>query len=52
MFANLKGCDGVRYYFDGSSVIAMNGSIYSQAPQFSLDDVDVSLAVIDLDKVR
>jgi NAD+ synthase (glutamine-hydrolysing) len=29
MYANLKGCDGTRLYFDGSSIIAMNGRIYS-----------------------
>lgn len=29
MYANAKGCDGGRLYFDGSSLIAMNGKIYS-----------------------
>ena len=27
MYANLKGCDGGRILFDGSSNIAMNGNI-------------------------
>ena len=31
MYSNLKGCDGTRLYFDGSSMITMNGSIYAQA---------------------
>ena len=52
MYSNLKGCDGTRLYFDGSSMITMNGLIYTQAPQFSIDDVDVNVAVIDLDQVR
>ena len=28
MYANQKGCDGGRVYFDGSSMICMNGKIY------------------------
>lgn len=32
MYANMTGCDGGRMYYDGSSMIAMNGKIYSQAP--------------------
>lgn len=52
MYSNLKGCDGTRLYFDGSSMITMNGSIFAQAEQFSIDDVDVEVAVLDLDQVR
>lgn len=52
MYANQKGGDGGRLYFDGSSLIAVNGDIVNQLPQFSLDDVEVSLSVIDLEKVR
>lgn len=32
MYSNLVGCDGGRVYYDGSSMISMNGKIYSQAP--------------------
>ena len=52
MYCNLKGGDGGRLYFDGSSLIAMNGDIYSKASQFSVKDVEVETSVIDLDKVR
>jgi len=52
MYSNLKGCDGTRLYFDGSSMITMNGAIYEQAEQFSIDDVEVNMAVVDLDCVR
>jgi hypothetical protein len=31
MYSNLKGGDGGRLYFDGCSMIAMNGILYAQA---------------------
>ena len=52
MYSNLKGCDGGRILFDGSSLISMNGIVYSSLPQFSIDDVEVKLGVMDLDFVR
>ena len=39
LLANQKGCDGDRLYYDGCALIAMNGSIFAQGSQFSLDDV-------------
>lgn len=44
MFANQIGCDGDRLYYDGCSMIAVNGKICSQGPQFGLQEV-VSLIV-------
>ena len=29
MYSNLKGGDGGRLYFDGSSMVTMNGVVYS-----------------------
>jgi len=52
MYANAKGCDGGRLYFDGSSLVTLNGVVYSQSEQFSIGDVDVDMAVLDLDQVR
>ena len=52
VYANAKGCDGGRLYFDGSSMICMNGKIYSLDEQFTPDDVIVQLGVLDLDEVR
>ena len=52
MYANAKGCDGGRMYFDGSSMICMNGKIYSLDDQFSADEVTVNLGIMDLDEVR
>lgn len=39
LLANQKGCDGDRLYYDGCALIAMNGRVYAQGSQFSLDDV-------------
>lgn len=44
--------DGGRVYYDGSSMVCMNGKIYSIEKQFSVGDVDVQLGVMDLDEVR
>ncbi len=39
MFANQKGCDGERVYYDGCAMIAINGEIVAQGTQFSLKEV-------------
>lgn len=43
LFANQKGCDGDRLYYDGCAMIAINGDIVAQGTQFSLDDVVIVL---------
>ncbi|KAG9334529.1 hypothetical protein JZ751_007528 [Albula glossodonta] len=52
MFANQRGCDGDRLYYDGCAMIAINGDIVAQGKQFTLDDVDVVTATLDLEDVR
>ena len=68
LYSNHQGCDGERVYYDGCAMIMVNGSIVAQArsdhlqsttidaspqgAQFSLDDVEVVTATIDLDDVR
>nr|XP_058160976.1 glutamine-dependent NAD(+) synthetase isoform X2 [Dasypus novemcinctus] len=52
LLANQKGCDGGRLYFDGCAMIAMNGFIFARGAQFSLDDVEVLTATLDLEDVR
>jgi NAD+ synthase (glutamine-hydrolysing) len=52
MYANQQGCDGTRLYFDGSSMVNVNGQIVAQASQFSLRDVEVVTACVDLDDIR
>ena len=51
MYANQLGCDGGRLYYDGASLITVNGEIVLQGPQFSLNDVEVQVATVDLDDV-
>lgn len=52
MYANQQGCDGGRLYFDGSALIAVNGRVLAQGSQFSLKDVEVITATVDLEAVR
>nr|XP_019935239.1 PREDICTED: glutamine-dependent NAD(+) synthetase [Paralichthys olivaceus] len=52
LYANQKGCDGDRVYYDGCAMVAINGDIVAQGAQFSLDDVEVIIATVDLEDVR
>ena len=52
LYANQQGCDGGRLYFDGCALIAVNGEIVAQGSQFSLDDVEVVTATVNLEDVR
>lgn len=52
LYANQQGCDGDRLYYDGSAMIVINGDVVAQASQFSLNDVEVITATVDLEDVR
>ncbi|XP_063800244.1 glutamine-dependent NAD(+) synthetase [Pseudophryne corroboree] len=52
LLSNLRGCDSDRLYFDGCSMISINGDIVVQGSQFSLDNVEVLAATLDLEDVR
>ncbi|PNH47668.1 hypothetical protein VD0004_g698 [Verticillium dahliae] len=52
VYSNVQGGDGERLYFDGCAMIFCNGEVLAQSPQFSLNDVDVVTATIDLEEVR
>ncbi|WFD18009.1 NAD(+) synthase (glutamine-hydrolyzing) [Malassezia caprae] len=52
LYANQRGCDGDRLYYDGCALIAVNGDIVAQGAQFGLDDVEVVSATVDLADVR
>jgi len=52
LYANQQGCDGDRLYYDGCALIAVNGRIIAQGSQFSLNDVEVVSATIDIEDVR
>ena len=46
------GCDGDRLYFDGSAMVSLNGHLLAQSPQFSLKEVEISVATVDLDLIQ
>ncbi|KAF0689552.1 Aste57867_19009 [Aphanomyces stellatus] len=52
LYSNQQGCDGGRLYYDGCALIVVNGHIVAQGTQFSVADVEVITAVVDLDDVR
>ncbi|SCZ87891.1 BZ3500_MvSof-1268-A1-R1_Chr2-3g05359 [Microbotryum saponariae] len=52
LYANQQGCDGDRLYYDGCSFIALNGKVVAQGSQFSLNDVEVVTATVDIQEVR
>lgn len=51
VFSNLRGCDGDRVYYHGTSHITMNGNISVIGEQFSLKNVEVITTTLDLDDV-
>ncbi|KAI4607454.1 hypothetical protein J4E80_009567 [Alternaria sp. BMP 0032] len=51
LYSNQQGCDGDRLYYDGSGMVLVNGTIRAQASQFSLNDVEVISATIDLEEI-
>lgn len=52
LYANQQGCDGDRLYYDGCAMIVVNGKIIAMGSQFSLNDVEVVTATVDLEDVR
>ncbi|KAI8072698.1 hypothetical protein BC940DRAFT_339223 [Gongronella butleri] len=52
LYANQQGCDGDRLYYDGCAMIVLNGDVIAQGSQFSLRDVEVVTATVDLEDIR
>jgi len=52
MYANQQGCDGGRLYYDGCSMILVNGNVVAQCSQFDVRDVEVVCANVDIEAVR
>ncbi|KAF4591371.1 Glutamine-dependent NAD(+) synthetase [Ophiocordyceps camponoti-floridani] len=53
VYANATGTDGeARMMHDGSSMIIQNGEVLAQGSQFSLAPVEVTVATVDIEKVR
>ncbi|KAK2439238.1 glutamine-dependent NAD synthetase [Trifolium repens] len=51
MYSNHQGCNGGRLYYDGCASVVVNGDVVAQGSQFSLTDVEVVVAQIDLNVV-
>lgn len=51
MYSNQRGCDGDRLYYDGCALILNSGKVLAQGSQFSLRDVEVLTALVDLDEI-
>jgi NAD+ synthase (glutamine-hydrolysing) len=51
LYANQRGCDGGRLYYDGCACVAVNGELVAQGQQFALSDVEVVTATVDLDDI-
>jgi NAD+ synthase (glutamine-hydrolysing) len=51
LYANYQGCDGERVYYDGTPLIVSNDVLLAQGSQFSLCDVEVITATVNLDEV-
>lgn len=51
LYANQQGCDGGRLYYDGCACVVSNGEVLAQGSQFSLHEVEVVTATVDLDAV-
>ncbi len=52
LYSNLRGGDGGRVYFNGNSCVCLNGDILNRGLQFSLKDVEVVCATLDLEDIR
>jgi NAD+ synthase (glutamine-hydrolysing) len=52
LYANSRGYGGDRTYSDGGAMIFVNGELVAQGRQFSLEDVEVITATINLDDIE
>jgi NH3-dependent NAD+ synthetase/predicted amidohydrolase len=50
-YSNLKGGDGQRLYFDGASMISVNGELLEEPTRFNLKDVEVMTKEIPLSQI-
>ncbi|CAJ1350482.1 unnamed protein product [Effrenium voratum] len=53
LYANVKGGDGGRLYYDGCCMVWSNGKLLAQGTQFGmLDEIEVVVATVNLNDVR
>jgi NAD+ synthase (glutamine-hydrolysing) len=51
LYANQQGCDGGRLYYDGCACVIVNGKLVKQSSQFSVKEVEVVFANVDLEQI-
>jgi NAD+ synthase (glutamine-hydrolysing) len=52
IYVNLLGCDGTSLYFDGGNIIAQNGELLGIGPYHTLNEIEITEAVLNLQKIR
>ncbi|KAI5294424.1 glutamine-dependent NAD(+) synthetase [Ascosphaera acerosa] len=52
LYANQIGVDADRLLYDGCALIILNGDVVAQGSQFTLTDVEVITATVDLEEIR
>lgn len=52
IYSNLMGCESGRIIFDGGTLIASGGKLMASGKRLSYEDVIVTCATIEIDKVR
>jgi NAD+ synthase (glutamine-hydrolysing) len=52
IYVNLLGCDGTSLYFDGGNIIAQNGELLGLGPYHTLNEIEITEAVLNLQKIR
>lgn len=52
IYTNLIGCDGSNLYFDGGNLIVQNGYVLCCGKYHTLNDIEVTNAVLNLQKIR
>ena len=51
LYANQQGCDGGRLYYDGCACVIVNGNLVKKSSQFSVKEVEVISANVDLEQI-
>jgi NAD+ synthase (glutamine-hydrolysing) len=51
VYTNMQGCEGGKLYFDGCPIIGANGEIINIGRQFSLNDIDIVTANLNLTEI-
>ena len=52
LYSNQTGCDGGRVGFDGCALVSAKGEVLTQGSQFTIADVEVICATVDLEASR